>query len=58
MAQNTAMAMVLERFGEPLVPTEYPIPELEPGALLAKVTAAGICGSDLDIGSTPASSCR
>ncbi len=49
MPQNTAMAMVLERFGEPLVPTEYPIPDLEPGALLAKVTAAGICGSDLDI---------
>ncbi len=46
---DTAIAMVLENFGEPLVRKEYPIPELEAGALLAQVTAAGICGSDLDI---------
>ncbi len=49
MSRNTACAMVLERFGEPLVPIEYPIPDLASGALLARVTAAGICGSDLDI---------
>ena len=48
-ATDTAMAMVLESFGEPLVPKEYPVPDVEPGALLAQVTAAGICGSDLDI---------
>ncbi|NLJ36941.1 MAG: alcohol dehydrogenase catalytic domain-containing protein [candidate division WS1 bacterium] len=46
---ESALAMVLERFGEPLVPRSYPIPDLEPGALLVQVTAAGICGSDLDI---------
>ena len=46
---DTAVAMVLESFGEPLVPKEYPVPEVEVGALLAQVTAAGICGSDLDI---------
>ncbi len=46
---DSAMAMVLEEFGKPLVPTQYPIPEPEPGAVLAQVTAAGICGSDLDI---------
>ncbi len=46
---NSALAMVLEQFGKPLVPKEYPIPVPEPGAVLAQVTAAGICGSDLDI---------
>ena len=28
---------------------EFPLPEAEPGAILIKVTAAGICGSDLHI---------
>jgi len=48
-SRNSALAMVLEEFGKPLVATEYPLPELQPGAVLAEVTAAGICGSDLDI---------
>jgi L-iditol 2-dehydrogenase len=28
---------------------EYPVPEAEPGAILVKLTRAGICGSDLHI---------
>lgn len=28
---------------------EYPVPEVEPGAILVKLTRAGICGSDLHI---------
>ncbi len=41
--------MVVEEFGEPLVEREIAAPEPEPGAVLVRVTAAGICGSDLDI---------
>lgn len=41
--------MVLEEFGGPLVRREFPVPELEPGAVLLRIVAAGICGSDLDI---------
>ena len=26
---------------------KFPVPELEPGAILVKVTMANICGSDL-----------
>ena len=47
----TAKAMVLTAFGQPLELREFPWPALEPGAVLARVTAAGICGSDLDIAS-------
>ncbi len=46
---ETALAMVCEEFGKPLVPREYAIPTPEEGAVIAQVTAAGICGSDLDI---------
>ncbi|MFP3902661.1 MAG: zinc-binding dehydrogenase [Armatimonadota bacterium] len=49
MSKETALAMVCEKFTEPLVPTEYPIPEPEQGALIVELTASGICGSDLDI---------
>lgn len=34
---------------EPFELREYPLPELEPGAMLLKVTAANICGTDLHI---------
>lgn len=44
-----ARAMVLEEFGQPLVLREIPLPELEPGAVLLRLQASGICGSDLDI---------
>ena len=46
---SSVRAMVLEEFGQPLVEREFPVPELEPGAVLLRVRAAGICGSDLEI---------
>jgi len=46
---NPIRAMVLEEFGQPLVLREFPAPELQPGAVLLRVVAAGICGSDLEI---------
>ncbi len=39
-------AMVLKQFNEPLVLEEFSIPELKPGEILVKITAAGVCGSD------------
>lgn len=32
---------------KPIQIREYPVPELEPGAVLVQITMAGICGSDL-----------
>ncbi|MEN6644827.1 MAG: alcohol dehydrogenase catalytic domain-containing protein [Armatimonadia bacterium] len=49
MAEQTVKAMVLEQVGQPLVLREFPVPAVEPGAVLMRVLAAGICGSDLDI---------
>lgn len=40
-------AMVLERFGEPLVMREVPRPALAPGEVLVRITSSGICGSDV-----------
>ena len=40
-------AMVLSEYGKPLEMREYPIPEIEPRAILVKVEMAGICGSDV-----------
>jgi threonine dehydrogenase-like Zn-dependent dehydrogenase len=46
-AANIARALVLEEFGKPFVLREFPIPEPGPGEVLARVVAAGICGSDI-----------
>lgn len=46
---DTMRAMVLERFGEPLQLREVAVPEPAPGAVLVKVAACGLCGSDLEI---------
>jgi len=46
---KTARAMVLEEFGQPLKEVEVPLPELVPGSVLVRLSAAGICGSDLGI---------
>lgn len=46
---ETARAMLLRKFGSPLEEAAIPVPELAPGAILARIAAAGICGSDLDI---------
>jgi len=39
--------MVLEAFNEPLRSREIEIPELKDGQVLVRITAAGICGSDV-----------
>jgi len=44
-----ARVLVLEKFNEPLQLTQIDLPEPGEGEVLAKVTAAGICGSDLHI---------
>lgn len=40
-------AMVLEAFNRPLVMREFAIPALTEGQVLVKITAAGVCGSDV-----------
>ena len=42
-------AAVLKAFRQPYEIQEFPIPEVEPGAILIKVSMANICGSDLHI---------
>ncbi|MFH1675777.1 MAG: zinc-binding dehydrogenase [bacterium] len=42
-----ARTLVLEKFGRPLKPVCFDLPEPAPREVLAKITAAGICGSDL-----------
>ncbi|MDP2728386.1 MAG: zinc-binding dehydrogenase, partial [Dehalococcoidia bacterium] len=42
-------AAVLAEYNQPLEIREMPIPELEPGALLVRVDAATICGTDVHI---------
>lgn len=49
MIASTVRAMVLKRFGQPLEPVDFPVPQLESGGLLVRLEAAGICGSDLEI---------
>lgn len=48
MAANipgTGRAAVIAEFGGPIEIWEYPVTAPEPGAILAKVTAATLCGS-------------
>ena len=42
-------AAVLEEFGSPLVMREYEVSALAEGEVLVKITAAGVCGSDVHI---------
>ena len=42
-------ASVLEAFGEPLVMLDFETSKIAPGEVLAKVDAAGVCGSDVHI---------
>jgi L-iditol 2-dehydrogenase len=46
---KTALAAVLTEYNEPLGVEELPIVAPEPGALLVKVSAATVCGSDVHI---------
>lgn len=40
---------VLKAYGGEFELREYPVPEVEPGAVLIRLTRAGVCGSDLHI---------
>ena len=40
---------VLKAYGGEFELREYPVPDVEPGAILVKLTRAGVCGSDLHI---------
>src|SRR6266545_5739622 len=40
---------VLRAYGGEFELREYPVPDVEPGAILVKLTRAGVCGSDLHI---------
>ncbi len=42
-------AMVLERAGAPLVPRDLPIPEPGPDQVLVRVSACGVCRTDLHV---------
>jgi D-arabinose 1-dehydrogenase-like Zn-dependent alcohol dehydrogenase len=40
---------VLRAYGGEFELREYPVPDVEPGVILVRLTRAGICGSDLHI---------
>jgi threonine dehydrogenase-like Zn-dependent dehydrogenase len=40
---------VLHEYGGDFEIQEFPVPEVEPGAILVRLTRAGVCGSDLHI---------
>ncbi len=42
-------AMVLEKFGEPMVLREVPEPKIGKGEILLRVRACGLCGTDIKI---------
>ena len=44
---RTSRAAVLAEYNQPLEIRELAVPPLEPGAILVKVEAATICGSDV-----------
>jgi len=45
----TGRVAVLKAYGGDFELREYPVPEPEPGAILIRLTRAGVCGSDLHI---------
>ena len=44
---KTMQAAVVEKFGEPLVVREVPIPHPGPGQVLVEISASGVCHTDL-----------
>jgi threonine dehydrogenase-like Zn-dependent dehydrogenase len=46
---DTGRAAIFNGIGKPFEIIDYPVPELEPGAILVRITMATICGSDLHI---------
>lgn len=49
MPERSGRAAVLSAFGAPLELQELPLPAVEPGAVLARIDAATVCGSDVHI---------
>jgi L-iditol 2-dehydrogenase len=47
MENANGRAMILTGIGVPWEMKEYPIPDVEPNAILVKITMASICGSDV-----------
>jgi D-arabinose 1-dehydrogenase-like Zn-dependent alcohol dehydrogenase len=45
----TGRVAVLKAYGGDFELREYPVPDPEPGAILIRLTRAGVCGSDLHI---------
>ncbi len=45
----TGRIAVLKAYGGDFELREYPVPDPEPGAILVRLTRAGVCGSDLHI---------
>jgi threonine dehydrogenase-like Zn-dependent dehydrogenase len=45
----TGRVAVLREYGGEFELREYPVPDPEPGAILVRLTRAGVCGSDLHI---------
>jgi len=45
----TGRVVVLKAYGGDFELREYPVPDPEPGAVLVRLTRAGVCGSDLHI---------
>ncbi|MYD74363.1 MAG: alcohol dehydrogenase catalytic domain-containing protein [Chloroflexi bacterium] len=43
----TGRVVVVKEYQQPFVIEEYPVPEPEPGAIVLRITQAGVCGSDL-----------
>ncbi|MGB9699284.1 MAG: zinc-binding dehydrogenase [Thermodesulfobacteriota bacterium] len=47
--KRTAQASILKSFNNPLVVQSYPLLDPEPGAAIARVLLAGVCGSDVHL---------
>src|SRR5215211_7377804 len=47
MATTTGRAAAFYGAGKPIEIKEYPVPEVEPGAALVRISLANVCGSDL-----------
>ncbi len=49
MVIGMVKAAVFEKANEPLVLREFPRPQVEENAVLAKILSAGICGTDIHV---------
>ena len=55
-AMNTCMAAVFVGPGKPLEVQEFPVPEVEPGAVLVRMEMAAVCGTDVHTWHDPTAS--